>query len=77
MRYSEVFQRARAEAARLLGIWLCQSQSIIPFVKKTPEPAQFEEGDLALLLNRRSSKECIDVVSSSKGRMDILGNTVK
>lgn len=74
----QVFQNTRAEASRLLRTWPCQSQSIPPFVQKTAEPARFEDDwDLTLTSNRRSSKECISVFSSSKGRMDALGHTVR
>lgn len=74
---SSSFPKARAETTRLLRTWPHESQNIILLVMKMLRPAPTErKGALSLPLKGKSSRGCVTISSSSKGRAD-LQNTVK
>ena len=66
------FPKARAESARLLRTWPHESQNIILLVMKMLRPALTErKGALSLPLKGKSSRGCVTMFSSSKGRADL------
>ena len=69
---SSSLPKARAETARLLRTWPHVPQNMILSVMKVLRPAQTEgKGALSLPLSGKSSRDCVTMFNSTKGRADL------